>query len=239
MILLTEITHVRQYSLLRHTGKNNSLKEIGAMHFTDRQEAGCKLAERLLRFRDADSVVLSIPCSGAVVGAAVAKTLNIPFGLIFVSRISHPLNPEWTIGIATEGGEIIYTSTEDIHPELLWYQRMEALAQDAIEEQRNFYYQDQLPLILKGKTVIIVDDCITVDPTIEAAAYCIRNRQPECIIAAAPIASIEGIDALQEITNEVIVLDDPRNFLGATAAHFTNFPVVQADQVRDLLDKIR
>ena len=209
------------------------------MHFTDRQEAGCKLAERLLRFRDADSVVLSIPCSGAVVGAAVAKTLNIPFGLIFVSRIPHPLNPEWTIGVTTEGGEIIYTSEEDIHPELLWYQRMEELAQDTIMRQRTYYYRDQPPLILKGKTVIIVDDCITIDPAIEAAAYCIRNKQPECIIAAAPVATTEGIDILQEITNEVIVLDDPKNFLGTIAAHFTDFPLVQDDEVRDLLERMR
>lgn len=63
------------------------------MRWMNREEAGEALAERLGSFQDSDAVIAALPHGGAIVGAAVARKLHLPFGLVLVHKIRYPHEP--------------------------------------------------------------------------------------------------------------------------------------------------
>src|SRR3989338_4566550 len=67
--------------------------------FQNRREAGKYLARKLLRFKNStDSVVLALPRGGVLVGAEIARDLNLPLDILAVKKLSHPFNSELAIG---------------------------------------------------------------------------------------------------------------------------------------------
>ena len=70
--------------------------------FKDRSDAGKKLAELLIKYKDKNPVVLALPRGGVVVGYEVAKALNSPLDVIISKKIGSPNNPEYGIGAVSE-----------------------------------------------------------------------------------------------------------------------------------------
>src|SRR5271169_2326387 len=75
--------------------------------FTDRVDAGKRLAFSLKDFSGKKGIVLAIPRGGVVVGYEIAKALNLPLDVIIPRKIGAPDNPELAIGAMTEDGTII------------------------------------------------------------------------------------------------------------------------------------
>src|SRR5579875_3613115 len=71
--------------------------------FANRREAGRKLAERLLRFRDAAPIVLALPRGGVPVGFEIARALGAPLDIVLVRKIGAPGNPEFGLGAVVDG----------------------------------------------------------------------------------------------------------------------------------------
>jgi predicted phosphoribosyltransferase len=74
------------------------------MRFTDRVEAGRRLAEQLAYLRGEDVVVLGLPRGGVVVAAEVARGLGAPLDVIVVRKLGVPYQPELAMGAVGEGG---------------------------------------------------------------------------------------------------------------------------------------
>ncbi len=72
--------------------------------FTDRADAGWRLAERLERFRSAGPVVLGLPRGGVPVAYQVATALDAPLDVIVVRKLGVPFQPELAMGAIGEGG---------------------------------------------------------------------------------------------------------------------------------------
>src|SRR4051795_3948444 len=73
--------------------------------FTDRRNAGRKLAECLARFADADPVILALPRGGVPVAFEVAQALNAPLDLVMVRKIGAPDDEEFGIGAVVDGAD--------------------------------------------------------------------------------------------------------------------------------------
>ena len=58
--------------------------------FTDRRDAGRKLAQALTHYSAADPVVLALPRGGVPVAFEVAQALDAPLDLLFVRKIGAP-----------------------------------------------------------------------------------------------------------------------------------------------------
>lgn len=210
------------------------------MSYINRQDAGKRLAKVLRRFKSEATVVLALPRGGIVLGAEVAKELNAPLGLVLVRKIGHPTYPEYAIGAIAENEKPVYNEGEVLSIDGRWLKKAEASARQLLEHRRQLYYgEDFVPPDVKDKITILVDDGIATGLTMKAAVLAIRNKQAKQVIVAVPVASTESIDALETITDEVVVLDKPESFLGAVGSYYREFNQVDDEEVRALLREVR
>jgi len=80
--------------------------------FTDREEAGNLLAEKLINFSNhTEAIVVTIPRGGVPVAHAVAKKLNLPLEIVLSKKIGHPFNKEYAIGAATLKNRVLSDSS--------------------------------------------------------------------------------------------------------------------------------
>ena len=75
--------------------------------FSDRVEAGERLAEVLAQRVQPPVIVLAIPRGGVVVGACVAERLDAPLDVVVPRKVGAPGNPELAVGAVAEGVEAI------------------------------------------------------------------------------------------------------------------------------------
>ena len=93
------------------------------MYFKDRKDAGIRLGEALVQYKDQDVIVYALPRVGVVLGRVIADQLQAPLDLVITKKISHPMNPEYAICAVAEEGEPICNPNElsKVDPE--WFQR--------------------------------------------------------------------------------------------------------------------
>ena len=75
--------------------------------FTDRTDAGNRLAAELRGYRGTPGgIVLALPRGGVVLGAVVARELHLPFDVCLVRKLGVPWQPELAMG-ALAIGEVV------------------------------------------------------------------------------------------------------------------------------------
>jgi predicted phosphoribosyltransferase len=206
------------------------------MSYLNRLEAGKKLSKALGEYEGSNVVILALPRGGMVLGAEVAKALKAPLGLVLVRKIGHPSYSEYAIGAIAEGDVPIYNEQERAGIDNAWLKRAESSARELLARRHKMYYGTDLVLQdISGKIVIIVDDGIATGLTMQAAIHAVRTKKPKQVIVAAPVASQESFRSLEKIADRVLVLDDPKSFLGAVGSHYQEFNQVSDEEVRSLL----
>ena len=204
--------------------------------FTDRKEAGKKLAEKLVAYRGTDTVVLALPRGGVVTGHEVAKALTLPLDIIAVRKIGHPSSPEYAIGAVDEHGTRILNETEAAAVDQKWLAEETGRQKEEAKRRSTAYRESRAPEILAGKAAIIVDDGIATGLTMRLAVRAVKAQNPQKIIVAVPVAPAESLQTLkQEGADDTVVLEPPEEFLGAVGAHYVRFEQVEDAEVIRLL----
>jgi putative phosphoribosyl transferase len=209
------------------------------MIFKDRIDAGQKLAEALEKYKNAkDTVILALPRGGVVTGFEVAKELNLPLDIVVPRKIGAPGNPEFAIGAITETGEGIFDEetikTYGISKD---YIENETKKEKAEAERRLKLYRGERPcLVLKDKTVILLDDGLATGLTMRAAIKTVKTHEPKKIIVAFPVGASDSIEILKREADEVVYLDAPF-FFGAVGAFYEEFGQTTDEEVIELLRK--
>jgi predicted phosphoribosyltransferase len=187
--------------------------------FTDRKDAALILAKALEKYKDKNAVVLGIPRGGAETAYYVALHLNAEFSLLVSRKLGHPANPEYAFGAIAEDGSIYLSPSA-----------RQELSEEAINtvvdeqkkeiERRIKILRKGKPLpVLKGRTVILVDDGIATGATIFAAIEMCKNRNAGKIIVAAPVSGYEMEDKLAGKADEVIILEKPEDYYAVSQAY--------------------
>lgn len=208
------------------------------MRFSDRADAGLRLASRLEYLRDGDNVVLGLPRGGVPVAFEVATVLGAPLDVIVVRKLGVPFQPELAMGAIGEGGvkvlnaEVIRRSgvTES---EIAEVERRELAG---LKQQAERFRAGRPHVDVTGRTVIIVDDGIATGSTASAACKVARRQGAAAVIMAAPVGAPESISALRADCDDVVCLDAPP-FFAAVGTWYDDFrPVPDAD-VTSLLER--
>lgn len=207
--------------------------------FRDRVDAGKRLAEQLLDYKEKDVIVLAIPRGGVVVGYQVSRKLGAPLDLIIPRKIGAPMNPELAVGAVSQDGTIV------LNDELVRmlripdsYIKAEADRQmREIERRMRNYRGESRPLpVFKGKTVILVDDGIATGATMRAAIQSIRKQKPAGLVVAVPVGPRDTIMTLKNEADKVVCLETPEDFQ-AIGQFYEDFRQVSDEEVIQLLEK--
>lgn len=176
--------------------------------WTDRGDAGARLAERLGAHAGAGTLVLGIPRGGLVVAAAVARRLGAELDVMVVGRMSAPHSRRVTIGAVTaNGGRLLnmgvirrFRVSEPYVAAITQVQRGAALGREAW--LRSF----RPAAAVTDRTVILVDDGMQSGATLRAAAAAVRRRLPARIVAAVPLGTRRACALLAREVDELVCL---------------------------------
>ena len=205
--------------------------------FKDRIEAGKLLAERLIQYRDTDTIVYALPPGGVVLGFEVAQFLHAPLDLIIARKIGHPDNPEYAICAVTEEGEPFYNEEERAVLDPSWLGKEIIKEREEAKRRREKYLKGRKHCSTENKIAIVVDDGVATGLTLRSALRALRQEGPKELVVAVPVVPHELVGILQTEADKVFVLKDEREYLGAVGAYYQNFPQVSDKEVIELLER--
>ncbi|MBI2020603.1 phosphoribosyltransferase [Candidatus Daviesbacteria bacterium] len=205
--------------------------------FKDRTSAGKLLAQHLKNTK-AD-LVLAIPRGGVVVGAEIAKQLNLPLDVIITRKIGAPNQPELALGAIDPDGEVVWDDKLVMDVGVKTDQLKDTIRNelDELARRDEVYRQGKESLAVENKTIILVDDGIATGSTTLAAINYLKRHQVKRVILAVPVGSRESMDKIgREIgqMGKVIVLDTP-DYFQAVGQFYQQFLPVSDEEVIQLL----
>jgi putative phosphoribosyl transferase len=207
--------------------------------FTDRAEAGGRLARALQHLAQEDAVVLAIPRGGVEVGAEVAREHGWALDIVVPRKVRAPSNPELGLGAIAPGVRVLDQAMVEglgVSPEYL--EREIAEQEEEIRRRQEAYRRGRPPEDLDGRVAIVVDDGVATGGTATAALRWARAQGARRVVLAVPVGPREGLRRLSEDADDVVVLETPEPFF-AVGQWYRDFPQTSDDEVVSLLGSAR
>lgn len=206
------------------------------MYFKDRKEAGQKLGQALLGYKDApETIVIGLPRGGVSVAFEVAKALHLPLDVIVPRKIGAPSNEELAIGAIA--GDVVWLDKEIIFATQSSPAHIEqTVAKEKEEAKRRLalFRKNKPPQNFNDLTVLLIDDGIATGSTMRASIAWIRKSKAKRIVVAVPVAPPDTIASLKQEADIVVCLMAPESFMGVSQ-FYDSFPQVQDSEVIQLL----
>ncbi|WP_328388896.1 phosphoribosyltransferase family protein [Streptomyces sp. NBC_00400] len=206
------------------------------MLFTDRADAGHRLAESLGHLQREEPVVLGLPRGGVPVAFEVARALGAPLDVIVVRKLGVPYQRELGFGAIGEGG--VRVISDDIvrrgrldQADLASVEHAEAAE---LTRQAERFRAGRRRLDLAGRTAIVVDDGIATGATAAAACEVVRAQGAARVVLAVPVAPPDAAERLRGSTDEFVCLSTPFAF-SAVGEWYQDFSQTPDDEVVSLL----
>lgn len=211
------------------------------MIFRDRAEAGRRLAEKLRSYaKRPDVLVLALPRGGVPVAYEVARALAAPLDVFLVRKLGFPGQEELAMGaIASGGARVLNTSLlRRLHVPPEAVEAVAAKELRELERREAAYRGSHAPPVVRGKTVILVDDGLATGASMHAAAAALRRQDPARIVVAVPVGAPSTCEDFGPIVDEVICAETPEPFT-AVGQWYDDFSQTSDEEVRDLLERAR
>lgn len=210
------------------------------MYFTNRAQAGRMLAKLLRDYNSHNVAVVSLNTGGVLVGAQIAMKLHASLGMLLTKDIYLPgeLTP-----LAAVTSSNIFT-----------YNRMYSVGEieEMVQDYRSLIEQSRMQGIhelnvmlgadgeidrhrLKRKTIILTSDGFQNGFSLDVASDFLKPVNIKKIIVAAPFATVNALDRIHLIADEIHCLDVIENFFGTDHYYDDN----TMPKTEDLLKVIR
>ncbi len=204
--------------------------------FSDRADAGHRLASRLRDVPLDNAVVLALPRGGVPVAAEVARELDAPLDIIVVRKLGVPRQPELAMGAIGEGDVRV------VNRQVLALARVSDDDLAAVEARerlelarRAARFRGARPRTpIDGRTALLIDDGIATGSTIRAACEVARALGARRVVVATPVAPPETVASLRAVADDVIALETPAQFF-AIGEFYADFTQTTDDEVVRLL----
>jgi len=190
------------------------------MYFESRAAAGQMLAGRLIdRYRYENCAVVALSDGGVQVGEQIASALHCILTMLLVEDIQVP-GESASFGGVSQNGNFTYNTSfspgerDEYEGEFHGY----------LEEQKRQAFQRINRLLgdggiienamLRDHVVILVSDGMGDGAALDAAIDFLKPIRIKRLVVATPIASLNVVDRLHTLADELHVLDVKENFLG-------------------------
>lgn len=208
--------------------------------YQDRADAGLELSRHLRRYAGRPDVqILALPRGGVPVAAVIARELGAPLDVVVVRKLGLPGHPELAMGaIASIGDDVRLVRNQSVLARASTTDAIfdEVYRAELAELQRRVlsYRGQRAPLVLHGRTAILVDDGLATGSTMRAAISAAAGQQPNRLIVAVPAGARDTCDALADEVDELVCPLMPEPFFAVGYA-YRDFSQTSDDEVRALL----
>ena len=207
------------------------------MIFSNREEAARRLADKLAAYKGQNPLVLAIPRGAVPMARIVAEALGGEFDVVLVRKLGAPGNPEFAIGAIDETGWAYlgpYAALAGANADYI--ERAKARELETIRKRRAQYSPLHPPIEPKGRIVIVIDDGLATGSTMLAALHALRQRAPQKLVCAVPVAPPDTLAKVAGMADEVVCLYAPENFQ-AVGQFYVDFGQVEDAEVIALLSE--
>jgi putative phosphoribosyl transferase len=206
--------------------------------FRDRTQAGAALAAALPELRKKSSVtVIGLARGGVVVAAELARLLELPMDVLCVRKVPVPGYPDLAMGAVAPMGERF---TNRRVASMVSRIELDRAYDEATHEARAM--DERLrggePMMLIGRTAVIVDDGAATGASVRAAMAAVRNAGARQIMVALPVLPRPQTERLSRECDRLVCLRDPQRFT-AVSQFYDGFDDVSEDRVAELLAAAR
>jgi putative phosphoribosyl transferase len=206
--------------------------------YRDRAEAGQILAKYLLaQESDPNPLVLALPRGGVPVAFEIARALRAELDILLVRKLGLPGHEELAIGAIASGGMRVlnHELIEELQLSEALIDRLTATEQRELERRERLYRENRPPLIVRDRTLILIDDGLATGASMMAAIRALRPQSPKRIVVAVPVAAAETCQQFRAEADNVICPATPEPF-GAVGAWYHDFSQTSDNEVRKLLE---
>jgi len=208
------------------------------MIFTNRQEAGRKLAAFLGKYKSReDVIVLGVPRGGVPVAFEVAEALQLPLDIFVLRKLGVPGQEELAFGAIGSGG--VRVLDQDIVESL---GLSDSIIEQVTEAERaelarreQAYRGGRPPLDVRGKIAILVDDGIATGSSLRAGVRALRQMEPAAVVIAVPVAPRSTVNRLRREVDDLVCVAMPELFYGV-GQFYDDFSQVADEEVVELLE---
>ena len=205
--------------------------------FSNRAEAGQRLAQKLEKFAGRpDVIVLGLPRGGVPVAYEVARELGVPFDVFIVRKLGVPGFEELAAGAIASGG--VRVLNEDVlralpnADEII--EAVTAREVGELERREQSYRGGRPAPELRDRVVILVDDGLATGATMRVAVKALRQRSVKEIVVAVPVGPPETCREIAGEADEIVCAITPE-FFHAVGQYYEDFSQTSDDEVRELL----
>lgn len=112
-----------------------------------------------------------------------------------------------------------------------------AIAEERELQRREHLYRGNLgPVAVTGRVAILVDDGLATGASMRAAVQALKNRRPDSVVMAVPVAAQAACDAFEDLVDETVCARMPETF-AAVGLWYRDFSQTTDEEVRELLDR--
>ena len=189
------------------------------MYFESREVAGQQLAAQMFeRYRYENCAVVALSDGGVIVGEQIAAALHSILTMLLVESIDVP-GENMSFGAVSESGSFSYNGSfsqgeiDEYASEYHGY----------LEEQKREAFQKINRLLgdgglidhdmLRDHVVILVADGLNSGAALDAAVDFLKPIRISRLVIAAPVASVQAVDKLHMLADELHILDVKENYL--------------------------
>lgn len=172
------------------------------------------------------------------VAAEVARSLVAPLDVFVVRKLGVPGREELAMGAIATGAILVRNEEVVALLRISEEEFSAAAARETLELRRRelVYRNDSPALALAGRTVILVDDGLATGSTMRAAIAAVRQKEPEEVVVAVPVAPPERLEILRSESDAVVAVLTPRPFI-AVGESYLDFAQTSDEEVRRLVGK--
>ena len=203
-----------------------------AVIFSDRADAGRRLAEALHELRHDRPIIVGLPRGGVLVAAEVARSLRAPLDVVLVRKLGAPDQPELALGALGED-DVLIRNERLIRAAGLVPEEFAGLLDRAgaeLAERATRYRGECDALAVAGRPVVVVDDGIATGATARAACSVLRVRGATRIVVAVPVAPPGWEQQFAQVADACVALQTPRRF-SAIGQWYEDFSQSTDDEV--------
>lgn len=190
------------------------------MYFESRDQAGQILAKELLeQYRYEDCAVVALSDGGVIVGEQIAKSLHCVLTMLILEDVEVP-GEGVSFGSVSQTGD--FTKNDSLSDGEVEYYNSEYYGY--LEEQKREAFQKINRLLgdggvideklLVNRVVILVSDGIDTNSSLDAITEFLKPINIKKLVIATPVATVQSVDKLHVIADELHILDVKSNYMG-------------------------